>query len=258
MRAYSDKYTVLKPYQYAASRTAPYGASYDAHSRHVRPPLIIFGMKPRLVLIVSAIIVCILIASSVGGAVGGRNLRDAPRMNSVSSNTTLSESTMSGTTTGTKTTRTTSTAGTTAESATPTALVTYLTTSTQAAPSTVATQTPSSDCPSSDDTTYTSPQSDASNITFIKYCNLSNPLTVLGFSGAIYTQAYVYTFDDCIEMCIGYNQWAGDAACQIAVYQATALRPANCWIGKTVVNSTAFTALASSRGTDVAVLARSS
>jgi len=125
---------------------------------------------------------------------------------------------------------------------------------TQPVASSAPTQSPSSDCPSSDDTTYTSPQVNSDDITFIKYCDLSNPLTILGFFGTIYTQAYVYTFDDCIELCIGYNSWAKEPNCSIAVYQPAASRPANCWIGKTEVNSTVFTALAIAPGTDVAIL----
>ena len=90
IHTFSDKYTVQKPFRC--------DTRYDANSPSVRPPLIIFGMKPRLFLIVTAIIICVLVASSVGGAVGGRNLRGASTTTSVASNTTSASATTTSTT----------------------------------------------------------------------------------------------------------------------------------------------------------------
>ena len=69
------------------------------------------------------------------------------------------------------------------------------------------------------------------------------------------SEAFAYSFVDCVEVCASLNFWAGNAQCSVAVYEATAGRPGNCWVGST--NATVQVAtLAANDGTDVALLIR--
>jgi hypothetical protein len=134
-------------------------------------------------------------------------------------------------------------------------------TSTYSAP--IPTYTPLSDCPSSDNTHYTSDFTKVSSntissssstshasagLTFTKHCALSNPIT----DPAKLTSAFVYSFSDCVEVCAAFNYWADSSECSVAVYQPNATRPANCWIGK--IPELKASSLREMEGIDVAIL----
>lgn len=64
----------------------------------------------------------------------------------------------------------------------------------------------------------------------------------------------MYTFNDCIEVCAGYNFWGKGDNCTFAVYQTSGGRPGNCWVGYET-KKTGAAALSTKKGTDVAILA---
>jgi len=100
------------------------------------------------------------------------------------------------------------------------------------------TLTPSSDC--SNGSTYNSlfqngregnvPSS--AGLTFTMLCSTG------GLESNI-ASAYVYTFEDCIELCAGLNFWYGDKHCLGVSYNgANGSRPVNCWAhNQTALNS---------------------
>ena len=142
-------------------------------------------------------------------------------------------------------------------SMTPTSSATATTASSYTAPT--PTYTPISDCPQSNNTLYTSSFASgrsgtvpaSASLNFTRYCDLKSPLT--GSNAVVLSEAYAYSFVDCIEVCASLNFWAGNSQCSVAVYGATAGRPGNCWVGST--NATVQVAsLAANEGTDVAVL----
>lgn len=48
--------------------------------------------------------------------------------------------------------------------------------------------------------------------------------------------AFVYSLDDCIEVCAGLNFWPGDRRCSSVTYRPTGSPPVNCWAhGKTLL-----------------------
>jgi len=75
------------------------------------------------------------------------------------------------------------------------------------------------------------------NTTFTKHCSTASPLDVPGYAGTTLTSAYLYTFNDCIELCAAFNFWANDTVCGYAMYKAQAARPGNCWVGWTNIVS---------------------
>lgn len=106
---------------------------------------------------------------------------------------------------------------------------------------------PLSDCPSSNGTTYTSSSTssssgDTTDQTFTKYCDIASPLSDAALNVQNITQAFVYSFDDCIGICAEYNANSPNATnnCTIAVYDPSAGNKsvADCWVGSTVVNGT--------------------
>lgn len=122
--------------------------------------------------------------------------------------------------------------------------------STTTAPSTTATQaivtptiSPLSDCPASNVTDYTSDYAkgtsgavpSTSALNFTKYCGFDSPF--VDNTANIITEAFVYTFDDCIEVCAGYNFWGAGSNCTVAVYTPTTSRPGNCWVGNSDVDN---------------------
>ena len=48
-------------------------------------------------------------------------------------------------------------------------------------------------------------------------------------AGFIIATAYVYTFEDCIEVCTGLDFGHGDQHCLGVSYEVTSTRPVNCW-----------------------------
>lgn len=130
------------------------------------------------------------------------------------------------------------------------------TTSTFSAPT--PTYTPLSDCPNSNDTGYTSSYARSSSSTntgldFTKYCDLAGPLS--RSSASRISEAFVYSFSDCIEICAGYNFYNAGSNCTAAVYQPSAARPGNCWVGH--VDGVSASSLSTLKGTDVALLKQS-
>ena len=45
------------------------------------------------------------------------------------------------------------------------------------------------------------------------------------------SEAFVYSLDDCIELCASLNYWADEAKCTVAAYDVKGSRPGNCWVG---------------------------
>ncbi|KAK4545595.1 hypothetical protein LTR36_002945 [Oleoguttula mirabilis] len=230
----SDKYPVI--------REAP---SYDPSNykgKHAfindnRPPRIIFGMKVRTFLVVALVMALIIVGAAVGGAVGGKSMRE----NETQDGTQVSNLSNENSTAASSTSSATSTTSTFA-AATPT-------------------YTPLSDCPASNDTGYTSSYAQLSSttstststtagLTFTKYCAFAGPLSQSG--AARITEAYVYSFSDCIEVCAGYNYYNAGSNCTVAVYEPAGDRPANCWVGQ--LDGVLVSALKAENGTDVALL----
>lgn len=121
------------------------------------------------------------------------------------------------------------------------------------------TYTPLSDCPQSNDTTYSSTflQGDSGDVppgaglTFTKYCDFESPLTTQ--TGALRTaEAFVYSFSDCIELCASSNFYDANSNCTVAVYQPDGTRPGNCWVGNAA--GVSLGELDKQDGTDVAML----
>jgi hypothetical protein len=91
--------------------------------------------------------------------------------------------------------------------------------------STISTLTvsPTSDC--SNGSTYQSLFQNglsSAGLNFTKLCSTE-------FSTLNTGSAYVYTFEDCIEVCAGLNFYNGDRNCVGVTYYAIGTRPANCW-----------------------------
>lgn len=130
-------------------------------------------------------------------------------------------------------------------------------TSTFSAPT--PTYTPLSDCPASNNTRYISSfaagtsgsVTSGTGLNFTKYCDLESPLTTT--NARTISEAFVYSFSDCIEVCAGYNFWAAGSNCTVAVYQPTGTRPGNCWVGSVSVEH-GIGGLSVKEGMDVALL----
>ncbi|GAB7338361.1 hypothetical protein MBLNU457_4663t1 [Dothideomycetes sp. NU457] len=208
-----------------------------------KPPLILCDMKPRRFLLVSAVLICISVACLVGGILGNKAIQNnasVPAYPAVASPSANAPS------------------------------VTVLEPSSKATASSSVT-TPTSDCPTSNHTIYTSLYTSELNasavtsaallsLTFTKYCSLSSPHDAPGYTATISTAAYVYAFNDCIELCAAYNFYANNTVCGYAMYRAQAPRPGNCWVGWTNLTSAGLDTqgeglLRPMTGTDVALLA---
>jgi hypothetical protein len=95
------------------------------------------------------------------------------------------------------------------------------------------TLSPTSDC--SNGSTYQSlfqngengPASLSAGLTFTMLCSTVQVDYSTAFNLA---SAYVYTFEDCIEVCAGINFWYGDRHfLGVSFKAATGTRPVNCW-----------------------------
>jgi len=114
---------------------------------------------------------------------------------------------------------------------------------------------PLSDCPASNDTSYTSSfaqssSSSSSGLSFSKYCGFAGPLS--RSNAYKMAEAFVYSFSDCIEVCAGLNYYSADSNCTVAVYQPSGSRPGNCWVGS--ASDATVSSLSVQQGTDVALL----
>lgn len=227
LHPWSDKYPVVNASNY--SRYTPGSpTAKEAQLVSHKPPLIIFGMKLRTFLVVFVIVVCVIIGASVGGALG--RPKAATAVNPQSASTTLTPY-------ETQTTQSTTTADAT---------------STYAAP--VPTYSVLNDCPQSNNTVFTaSAASSSSSIpsNFIRHCGLASPLAEEG--AKTLSQAFVYSFDDCIDVCAGMNYWGGNDTCNVAAFAFDASRPANCFVGFANI-SKGPSAFAAQNGINVALL----
>lgn len=105
---------------------------------------------------------------------------------------------------------------------------------------TIPTYTPLNACPDANNTLYTSSQADRASdstaekttagLTFTRYCDVASPLDGNAKASTL-TEAFVYSLDDCIELCASLNYWADEAKCTVAVYDVKGSRPGNCWVG---------------------------
>lgn len=84
--------------------------------------------------------------------------------------------------------------------------------------------TPSTDCPDSNFTTYTPPDvtGGPGNNQFLKYCDQDA-------GGDNVAEAYVMSFDLCIDMCSNYNSIHGNTSCDAVSYLPGGSPPGNCW-----------------------------
>jgi hypothetical protein len=90
----------------------------------------------------------------------------------------------------------------------------------------------------------------SAGLNFTAYCNYGNLLDNTKASNA--SQAYVYSFADCMEVCAGFNYLHDNNNCTIAVYQSSAARPSNCWVGS--LDGVTASSLVADEGMDVALL----
>jgi hypothetical protein len=73
--------------------------------------------------------------------------------------------------------------------------------------------------------------SNTTGLDFTRYCDFESPLDGVT-SASTLSEAFVYSFDDCIEVCASLNYWASDKNCTVAVYDVKGSRPGNCWVGR--------------------------
>ncbi|PSK34245.1 hypothetical protein B9Z65_8571 [Elsinoe australis] len=226
---YSDKYPVVNSSHYSSSTLksksiAPSGG---------KPPVIIFGMKLRTFFVVSFIVVLIIIGAAVGGALGRPKAASA----------------MPVATTATESPNQTLMPNITA---TPTPTATAIT-STFNAP--IPTYSILNDCPQSNNTVYTtrplSSSSDSPTYNYTKHCDLDSPLSQNG--ARTLSEAFVYSFNDCIQVCASLNFWQNAQNCTSAVFVLDGQRPANCFVGQADVSEGAK-AFAGRSGVNVALL----
>jgi hypothetical protein len=107
--------------------------------------------------------------------------------------------------------------------------------------------TPLSACPTANNTIFISTISNTSSliglvsnttvpaaagVSFTRYCDANTPADFKPLSSG-----FVYTLDDCIELCAAYSVYttgAAAATCNVAVYDVEQARPVNCVIGSTL------------------------
>lgn len=102
------------------------------------------------------------------------------------------------------------------------------------------TYTPLDPCPDANNTQYTSTQpkdqshivSGGATLNFTRYCNVNSPFDSSSTSAAKkLSEAFVYSLDDCIEICASLNFWGNNKDCTVVVYDVKGSRPGNCWVG---------------------------
>ncbi|KAH0370551.1 hypothetical protein KCU65_g2580, partial [Aureobasidium melanogenum] len=218
----SDKYPVTSMDDYPASfRAQQYRDTTN------RPPRIIFGMKMRSFLLVAFVFVLIVVGAVVGGTVGRSTSHATTEALASESSPSSTTSQPSG---GVRT----------IVASEPTTTPNKPATATTASTTALSTPTfiPLSACPSANNTLYTSSPSNSSlipsadntttvNLTYTRYCDANTPTDFKPL-----TSGFVYTFDDCIELCATYNAYASGApSCNVAVYDVQQARPVNCVVG---------------------------
>lgn len=69
-------------------------------------------------------------------------------------------------------------------------------------------------------------------MSFTRYCNVNSPFESSSTGAAKkLSEAFVYSIDDCIEICASFNFWGNKTNCTMAVYDVKGSRPGNCWVG---------------------------
>ncbi|KAI5202599.1 hypothetical protein E4T39_04683 [Aureobasidium subglaciale] len=244
----SDKYPVTSMDDYPASFHAQQYRDVN------KPPRIIFGMKMRSFLLVALVFVLIVVGAVVGGTVG-RNASHAASAQALATNSSSPSATaISSQASGEVRTIAASSPMTTS---------TRSATSTVASTSVLSTPTfaPISACPSANNTLFVSTISNSSSLissadnttatvdlTYTRYCDANTPAEFKPV-----TSGFVYTFDDCIEMCAAYNVYAdGSVHCNVAIYNVEESRPVNCVVG--IAQTTGIKSLGINGGLAVAVL----
>ncbi|KAI4765983.1 hypothetical protein E4T52_11685 [Aureobasidium sp. EXF-3400] len=231
----SDKYPVTSMDDYHSSFNAQQYRDIN------KPPRIIFGMKMRSFLLVALVFVLIVVGAVVGGTVG-RNASQAANAEAMVTGQNLSSTSQPPT--GVRTIGASGASPTVAKSTTAT---------TSASTTALSTPTfvPLSACPTANNTMFISTISNTSSLigsasnntapvggsTYTRYCDANTPADFKPL-----TSGFVYTFDDCIEMCATYNAYstgAGSATCNVAVYDVEQARPVNCVVGSTQNAATA-------------------
>jgi hypothetical protein len=238
----SDKYPVTSMDDYHSSFNAQQYRDIN------KPPRIIFGMKMRSFLLVALVFVLIVVGAVVGGTVGrnasqaasseamvtGQNLYvycgSLPRSHTYTSSQIINITTTNRRPHIAKSATITTSASTTALS-TPTFV-------------------PLSACPTANNTIFISTVSNTSSLigsatnntapvggsAYTRYCDVNTPADFKPL-----TSGFVYTFDDCIEMCATFNVYSTSSApttCNVAIYDVEQARPVNCVVGSTQVAAT--------------------
>ncbi|KAI4747626.1 hypothetical protein E4T50_02048 [Aureobasidium sp. EXF-12298] len=231
----SDKYPVTSMDDYHSSFNAQQYRDIN------KPPRIIFGMKMRSFLLVALVFVLIVVGAVVGGTVG-RNASQAANAEAMVTGQNLSSTSQPPT--GVRTISASGASPTIAKSAS-------ITTSASTTALSTPTFVPLSACPMANNTIFISTVSNTSSLigsatnstapiagpTYTRYCDANTPADFKPL-----TSGFVYTFDDCIEMCATYNTYstsAGSATCNVAVYDVEQARPVNCMVGSTQNAATA-------------------
>ncbi|KAI0530294.1 hypothetical protein GGR58DRAFT_493834, partial [Xylaria digitata] len=202
---------------------------YAVETQTAKPGLI-WGSRLRdtklsTCIIIAVVIGLVVIGASVGGAIGGTT---ALREKSNESSMPQSQGTAA-------TSPVTSLIGT---SSTPTATSTsrgHTYSSTSRSTPAPSTPTFSTDCPSSNRTTYTSrfstggdgPTTPEMGLTFQKLCSVDHEAVHIA-------QVTVASFDLCIEACASFNFWANNAACTSVAY---AVRNGACWVSNSTIST---------------------
>ncbi|KAG4439363.1 hypothetical protein IFR05_005175 [Cadophora sp. M221] len=211
-----------------APETVQYVGAYPPNEKPLdaaNPKIMEVGIGPRRRLgdmsaskfwIILGVICALVIAATVGGAVGGSLAARKDHDSSGASSPTSSATAVgaSSTTLGSSSTAQTSTTSTSTSSATP-------------SPTTFP--APSKDCQNG--TTYNSLFQTGENgsvppgagLTFTRLCGQNADINNIG-------SAFVYSLDDCIEICAGINFWPGNRRCTSVIYRPEGKgKPVNCW-----------------------------
>jgi hypothetical protein len=235
----SDKYPVTSMDDYPSSFNAKQYRDIN------KPPRIIFGMKMRSFLLVAFVFVLIVVGAVVGGTVG-RNASQAANTQAMATDQNvyvhcyslhithlhILRTSTSQSSSGVRTISASGPNPTIARSAT-------ATTSTSTTALSTPTFTPLSSCPFANNTLFTSTISNSSSLigsvtntttpaealTYTRYCDVHTPTDFTPLSSG-----FVYTFEDCIELCAGYGV-GGGKGCNVAVYDVQQERPVNCVVG---------------------------
>jgi hypothetical protein len=199
-------------------------------------------MKVRTFLLVAAIMLLLIVGAAVGGALGGARRENHVQPDYSPANI---ETNSGGSSTsryakkkrGPSYTQCREVTNNNLYSSTPTSAMSSSSPDYQP---TIPTYTPLNACPDANNTRYTSSQVDRTSdspaektvgLTFTRYCDVASPLDG-NVKAATLSETFVYSLDDCIELCASLNYWANEAKCTVAVYDVKGSRPGNCWVGR--------------------------